>query len=65
MVQGMGRIKVNGRTDGQTDDGEFNSPPSSLREAGDKNVACVNFSFNKAFYSPGDARYTCYRYPIY
>ncbi len=26
---------VNGQTDGQTDDGEFNSPPSSLLEAGD------------------------------
>ena len=36
--------KVNGRTDGltdgRTDGGEFNSPPSSLREAGD-NYCCV------------------------
>ena len=31
-------FEVNGRTDGRTDDGEFNSPPSSLREAGDKKV---------------------------
>ena len=26
------------RTDGRTGDGEFNSPPSSLHEAGDKNM---------------------------
>ncbi len=29
-----------GITDGRTDGGKFNSPPSSLCEAGDKNV-CV------------------------
>ncbi len=29
--------RTDGRTDGRTDDGEFNSPPFSLREAGDKN----------------------------
>ncbi len=34
---------VNGRTDGRTDDGEFNSPPSSLREAGDKNQVTVAY----------------------
>ena len=28
---------ADGKTDGWTDGGEFNSPPSSLREAGDKN----------------------------
>ncbi len=31
------KFEGNGRTDGRTDDGEFNSPPFSLREAGDKN----------------------------
>ncbi len=46
MVQGMGRTmlgclvceRTDGRMDRQTDSGKFNSPPSSFREAGDKNV---------------------------
>ncbi len=39
---------TDGRTDGRTDDGEFNSPPSSFREAGDnkhpskKGAICSN-----------------------
>ena len=33
----------NGQADGWTDDGEFNSPPSSLREVGDKKN-CLHMS---------------------
>ena len=38
VLRYLGRTgeRANGRTD--TDDGEFNSPRSSLREAGDKKV---------------------------
>ncbi len=39
--------RTDGRTNGRTDDGEFNSPPSSLREAGDKNYTdSVVINFN-------------------
>ncbi len=37
--------------DRRTDDGEFNSPPSSLREAGDKNsLPCLRNSKIKIAY---------------
>ena len=52
-------FEVNGRTDGRTDgrpdDGEFNSPPSSLRVAGDKNfiiITCIPLFQPKVALSP-------------